>query len=90
MNSWQIFLDTCVALAAEAETLPLFELFFTPEEKEDIGRRVLIVKELLRGEKTQRQIAADHQVSIAKITRGSNLLKGLSPELMDKLREQLL
>jgi len=56
-------------------------LFFTIEEKETLSSRYLIIKALLQGDETQREIADIHKVSIAQITRGSNALKLISPEL---------
>jgi len=84
-EGWQDFIKLCYT-AKDAKTLSeLLEVFLTPEEKENIAMRYLIVKELLKKEKTQRQIAKDLNISIAKITRGSNELKRLS----DKLRQYL-
>ena len=67
----------------------LLDLFLTPEEKTDLIRRFLIIKELFRNEKTQRQIAHDLHVSIAKITRGSNELKRTNRKLLSYLQEKL-
>lgn len=74
-KGWNEFVETCHT-ASDLKTLDsLFDFFLTPEEKNDLALRYLIVKELLRGKKTQRQIAQALNVSIAKITRGSNELK---------------
>lgn len=59
----------------------LLELFFTPNELEQLSARFEIIKGLIRAEKTQREIAEDLQLSIAKITRGSNELKRRSESL---------
>ena len=53
----------------------LFDLFLTKAEQEDIALRYNIITELLSGKKTQREIAKEFHVSIAKITRGSNALR---------------
>jgi TrpR family transcriptional regulator, trp operon repressor len=55
-------------------------LFITPTEKKAIADRLHLVQLLLDGTLSQREIAKQHHISIAKITRGSNLLKTLSPE----------
>ncbi len=65
------------------------ELLFTHEEQATIKKRLLIIKELLSEEKTQRQIAKDLNVSISQITRGSNELKNISPNLKQLLLEQI-
>jgi TrpR family transcriptional regulator, trp operon repressor len=46
----------------------------TPAEKEEIGQRLQIVKQLHSG-KTQREVAGDLGVSIATVTRGAGVLK---------------
>jgi len=86
-TGWQGFIDLCLH-TKDAETLDaMFTLFLTPEEKVDIARRFLIVKELIHAEKTQRDIAKSLDVSIAKITRGSNEIKRLSDKWVQYLQE---
>lgn len=84
------FRKLCLLIKDKTTCSLLFDLFLTPEERTDLEMRVLIVKELLKGEKTQRQIAKDLNVSIAKITRGSNELKRTNPKLLMYLKEKLL
>jgi TrpR family trp operon transcriptional repressor len=89
-QGWQHFLDLCLS-AKDRDTLAeLFELFFTFEEKSSIETRCLIVKALLGEKTTQREIAKNFNVSIAKITRGSNELKRISPKLLRFLQKYLL
>lgn len=52
----------------------LFTEIFTTKELSDVSLRWQLLKELKSG-KTQRAIAADHKISLCKITRGSKLLK---------------
>ncbi len=80
-NGWRCFLKLCLAAKSEAELSELFDLLLTPEEKSSMETRCLIVQSLLAQDKTQRQLAEDLNVSIAKITRGSNELKRISPKL---------
>lgn len=76
----------------------LLDIFFTDDEKDDLADRVVIVRELLRQKKSQRQIARDKHVSIAKITRGSNALKRapekhihiLKKALVDQFDDQMI
>jgi TrpR family trp operon transcriptional repressor len=86
-EGWQEFLKLCVKVKKTEELEGLFWLFLTPEERDDLATRYLIIKELLRGEKTQREMAKDLGVSIAKITRGSNFLKMIPDELRKLLAE---
>jgi TrpR family trp operon transcriptional repressor len=85
-EGWQNFIELCLSTKDPKTLAALLEIFLTPEEKEDITARYLIIKELLQKEKTQRQIAKDLNISIAKITRGSNELKRLSDKLFEYLR----
>ena len=72
---WKGFLKLCKKAKNVQQLDKLLELFLTASEREDLATRYLIVQELLSGRKTQREIAEDLGVSIAKITRGSNYLK---------------
>ena len=52
----------------------LFSEIFTPKEIETLTLRWQLLKDLYEG-KTQRKIAAEHKISLCKITRGSKILK---------------
>lgn len=85
-TGWRQFLALCLR-AGTAENLDkIMELYLTQEEREAVAGRYLIVRELLKGELTQRDMAQKLQVSIAKITRGSNGLKIIDDELTQLLR----
>lgn len=86
---WQIFTDLCLS-AKKPQTLNLLlDVFLTLEEKSNIAMRCLIIKNLLEKEKTQRKIAQELNVSIAKITRGSNELKRLDSKTLEQLKKYL-
>jgi TrpR family trp operon transcriptional repressor len=87
---WRCFLTLCLETKDEKTLSELFELLLTSEERSSLETRCLIVQELLAQKKTQRQIAEEHKVSIAKITRGSNELKRMSPDLIQHLKTTLL
>lgn len=78
-------------LIGEAPTegirLELLELIFTPNELEQLVARYEIVKHLVKGQKTQRDLSSELKLSIAKVTRGSNELKRRSAELRAYLGE---
>ncbi|WP_019615404.1 trp operon repressor [Psychromonas ossibalaenae] len=66
----------------------LIPLLLSPEELNAVNGRILVYKELLLGEKPQREIAKEYKISIATITRGSNNLKSMSSaerKLLQKL-----
>ena len=68
----------------------ILEILLTYDEYEQVLTRVQIIAELLAQKHSQRDIAAKHNVSIAKITRGSNMLKTMDPKLKTFLNKQLV
>lgn len=88
-KAWNDFLTLCIEAKDKKTLALLFDLFLTPEEKTDLTSRYQIVKALLKKEKTQRQIAEDFNVSIAKITRGSNELKRINKIILDYLKDKI-
>jgi TrpR family trp operon transcriptional repressor len=88
-EGWYGFVELCLATKEPKSLSILLDALLTPEEKENLAARYWILKELLRGEKTQRQLAKDLNVSIAKITRGSNALKRIDKKLLQFLQEHL-
>jgi TrpR family trp operon transcriptional repressor len=91
MNSkgWRCFLELCLSAEDEKILNELFDLLLTAEERSALETRCLLIKDLLEQKKTQREIAESLQVSIAKITRGSNALKQISPKLKQYLLDLL-
>lgn len=59
----------------------LLQLLFTFNELEQINDRCEIIKGLVREKETQRELSQRLNLSIAKITRGSNELKRISRKL---------
>jgi TrpR family trp operon transcriptional repressor len=84
-DAWRKFIKLCLEMKNEKELQQFFELFLTYEERGDISRRLLLTKELLSKQLTQRAIAEKLNVSISKITRGSNALKVVSKSYKEKL-----
>ena len=84
-NNLKKFIKISTLLSDEKQLEEFYELFLTCEERKDIAQRLEIVFELLKGENPQREIAKKLNTSIAKITRGSNCLKTVSPELKNTI-----
>lgn len=84
-KGWQHFIELCHETKDEKVLSSLLDLFFTPEERNDVAMRYWIIMELLSGKKTQREIAKELNVSIAKITRGSNELKRINPQVIQSI-----
>ncbi len=74
-----------LAHKSQDEIKLLLNFFLTHKEQQTIAERVAVIQLLLEDELSQRDIAAKQQISIAKITRGSNMLKTLNSALLAKL-----
>jgi TrpR family transcriptional regulator, trp operon repressor len=88
-DGWRQFIELCQQTKTKQELNELLRFFLTPSEKEAINYRVELIRELLRGDKSQRIIAGDLKISIAKITRGSNQLKYTGEKLKRFLTKRL-
>lgn len=88
-QGWDEFLRLCLETKSTDLLDALLQLFLSSEERDAIGLRVELISELLKGEKTQREIAEDLEISIAKITRGSNALKIIPDSLRSFLLKKL-
>ena len=62
-KAWQEFLNFCSKLKTPERFHEFFELFLTINEREELLARYQIVKELLKGQRTQREIAEDFKVN---------------------------
>ena len=88
-EGWKTFLTLCSNMPDEKNFSTLLDLLLTPDEKNAISMRCLIVRDLLLNEQTQREIAKNLNVSIAKITRGSNELKRIKPSFLSFIKEKM-
>ncbi|NGX37071.1 MAG: Trp operon repressor [Chlamydiae bacterium] len=88
-DGWQGFLEICSKIHLAEEFGRFLDLFLTIEEKELLASRYIIIKALLEGQLTQREISETYKVSIAQITRGSNALKVIEPALKEFLLKKL-
>jgi TrpR family transcriptional regulator, trp operon repressor len=84
-KGWNSFCKLCTTYQDPKDLSELFELMMTTEEKFALSMRYQLIKELLEGELSQRDIAKKLNVSISKITRGSNGLKTFSAEFKKDL-----
>lgn len=89
-KGWRTFINLCRHAQSEQHLDALLQLLLTLDEQEQLAMRVQLLKSLLKGDKSQREIAETLGISIAKITRGSNALKTISEELQSYLIKELL
>ena len=80
-DDWKELMKLITHIETPEKLSRFFDLFLTIEEKETLASRFTIVKALLKGKLTQRQIAEKCKVSISQITRGSNALKIIDKNL---------
>jgi len=88
-KGWDRFIRYCTNISSDDMTSQFMDLILSSEERDSIAMRILLVEELLKGRKTQREIAESLGISISKITRGSNNLKLISKDLKDLLKKQI-
>ena len=80
-QNWQKFVKLCSKINTPKQFDNLFRLLLTDAEQEDIAARYAIVIALLSSQKSQRELAKQLKISIAKITRGSNALRIVDPKI---------
>ena len=88
-KGWRDFIGLCRHASSDDELHALLKLLLTIDEQEQLATRVELLRALLKGDKPQRTIAEELKISIAKITRGSNALKTISPSLRHYLVKEL-
>ncbi|MBB1269217.1 trp operon repressor [Shewanella sp. SR44-3] len=87
---WELVIDKVLTHSNQVELSTLFSLLLTEEERSAVAGRLKVFQLLLEGELSQRQIAAEFEISIATITRCSNYLKHMTTEEKRKVRELIL
>lgn len=90
VRGWKSFLELINAVDSIAELDELMEALLTHEERSQLALRVELLRELLQKQKPQRQIASELGISIATITRGSNMLKSIKQKVLTFLQAHLL
>lgn len=85
-SGWNGFLDICFKQSNANELSKFFDVFLTISEKDEFAKRFNIIIELLKGSKTQREIAKDLGVSIANVSRGANVIKIFPNDIKDILK----
>jgi len=88
-SGWELLLTLVSKTQTPQELDQLLRLLLTLEEQQQLAMRVQLINQLLLNDKPQREIAYDLQLSIAKVTRGSNALKVITDRLKKFLIKHL-
>ncbi len=88
-DGWQTFLKLCCKVKTPARLQELFDMFLTIEEKNALAMRALIIKALLKENESQREMSDRLNVSISKITRGSNAIKIITRNFNEFLKKTI-
>jgi TrpR family trp operon transcriptional repressor len=88
--NWNLVIEKILTHANEDDLSMLFHLLLTEEERSAVSGRLQVFQTLLAGELSQRQIATEHQVSIATITRCSNYLKNMPVNQRNLVKKLIL
>lgn len=86
---WQQFVTLLKQAAEEERLAQLLEMLLTADERSSLGLRVQIINALLNSELPQREIQQQLNTSAATITRGSNMLKTVDPDIRQWVSEKL-
>lgn len=89
LEQWQSFIFLLEQAVKEGKTEEILTLLMTADERDAIGLRLQIVLQLLAGNVPQREIQQNLRTSAATITRGSNMMKTMPPELLAWLKNTL-
>ncbi|MDO9790383.1 trp operon repressor [Glaesserella parasuis] len=81
-KEWQQFVDLLKQAVAEDKTDALLSMLLTTDERTSLGLRVQIVRALLENQISQREIQQQLNTSAVTITRGSNMLKTVEPDIL--------
>lgn len=88
-SEWQQFVTLVKQAVEEDRTDDLFTMLLTSDERNSLGLRVQIINALLNANLPQREIQQQLNTSAATITRGSNMLKTVAPEIRDWVSQKL-
>lgn len=88
-QEWQQFVELVKHAVAEDKIDALLAMLLTSDERSALGLRVQITRELLHSQSPQREIQQKLNTSAATITRGSNMLKTVEPDILAWVNRKL-
>lgn len=81
-QEWQQFMTLLKQAVQEGKVDALLSMLLTVDERSALGLRLQITRELLNNQRPQREIQQQLNTSAATITRGSNMLKSVDPDIL--------
>jgi TrpR family trp operon transcriptional repressor len=87
MTDYRELTDILSKAKNKGEIQDILDFILTPEEKEQLRKRVLLTRILLENGMSQRDISKSIEVSISTITRCSNALKQVPNYVKDLFRK---
>lgn len=81
-QEWQQFIVLLKQAVQEDKVDELLSMLLTVDERSALGLRLQIIRELLNNQRPQREIQQQLNTSAATITRGSNMLKSVDPDIL--------
>lgn len=81
-QEWQQFMTLLKQAVQEDKVDALLSMLLTVDERSTLGLRLQITRELLNNQRPQREIQQQLNTSAATITRGSNMLKSVDPDIL--------
>lgn len=88
-QEWQQFVELLTAAVQENKIEELLSMLLTSDERTSLGLRVQITRQLLDNQHSQREIQQNLNTSAATITRGSNMLKTVDPDILSWVSNKL-
>lgn len=88
-HEWQAFVSLLKQAVAEDKIEALLSMLLTADERSSFGLRVQIIQALLDSQYSQREIQQQLNTSAATITRGSNMLKTVEPDILQWVNRKL-
>ncbi|MED7819997.1 MULTISPECIES: trp operon repressor [unclassified Francisella] len=82
-SGWKQLMDVLAQNNNPKDIEIICNFFLTKEEVEQLNKRVLLTKELINKDKSQREIAKSLKISICTVTRCSNALKECSKKIKE-------
>ena len=82
-SGWKELMEILAQNKKSQDIETIFDFLLTKEEKEQLNKRILLTKELIKKDKSQREISKSLKISICTVTRCSNALKECSIKIKD-------